>query len=371
MTTHHIGRIVIGCLTAGLVVALALVLGPRRGRAGTRDYRHGPARVCVELGVAGDAIDPLDRRSLSDGRPCPPASWGWPALALLAFAPSGAVIDALGWVWPPLFLALLAATVVRVHRDLHSRTRLWVVYPLLSCLRAVRCRRRLSNHPGVARPPDVSGTRPVGRRRRTPASSELCRIRYSHRHPRIRPWRDWRLLGMDLDRGRTRHESVRLRPRGSRLERSGFCPAGRCRRGHGPPHPARSRARSGSLCARRPFVGRAVRQDLRRPVSRTGRGNGLARRPTGRSVRGPSRLSRPSTTVSAASPRCCRRWLDLAWGGWSTPTLQLACAARDMQRLHYSSARQSAACATSSPSCRRRLRRPVRFRASATARWSS
>ena len=29
-------------------------------------------------------------------------------------------------------LALLVGTVVRVHRRLHSRTRYWVVYPLLS-----------------------------------------------------------------------------------------------------------------------------------------------------------------------------------------------------------------------------------------------
>ena len=51
---------------------------------------------------------------------------------LLVFAPSGVVIDALGWVWPPLFLALVVGTAVRVHRRLHSRTRCWVVYPLLS-----------------------------------------------------------------------------------------------------------------------------------------------------------------------------------------------------------------------------------------------
>jgi pimeloyl-ACP methyl ester carboxylesterase len=51
---------------------------------------------------------------------------------LLVFAPSSAIIDALGWVWPPLFLALLAVTVVRVHRDLHCRTRSWLVYPLLA-----------------------------------------------------------------------------------------------------------------------------------------------------------------------------------------------------------------------------------------------
>jgi pimeloyl-ACP methyl ester carboxylesterase len=50
---------------------------------------------------------------------------------LIVFAPSGSAIDMLGWVWPPLLLALLAVVVSRVHRDLHSRTRGWVVYPLL------------------------------------------------------------------------------------------------------------------------------------------------------------------------------------------------------------------------------------------------
>jgi pimeloyl-ACP methyl ester carboxylesterase len=52
--------------------------------------------------------------------------------ALLTFEPSGIGIDALGWVWPPLFLALLAGTVIRVRRDLRSRSRAWVVYPLLA-----------------------------------------------------------------------------------------------------------------------------------------------------------------------------------------------------------------------------------------------
>jgi len=51
--------------------------------------------------------------------------------ALLVFAPNGEVVDALGWVWPSLFLALLAGTIVHVHRGLHSRSRLWLVYPLL------------------------------------------------------------------------------------------------------------------------------------------------------------------------------------------------------------------------------------------------
>jgi pimeloyl-ACP methyl ester carboxylesterase len=51
---------------------------------------------------------------------------------LLTFAPGEGIIDALGWVWPPLFLALLAVTIVRVRKVLRSRTRFWVVYPLLA-----------------------------------------------------------------------------------------------------------------------------------------------------------------------------------------------------------------------------------------------
>jgi pimeloyl-ACP methyl ester carboxylesterase len=56
----------------------------------------------------------------------------FPGAALLVFAPSGVVLDTLGWVWPPLFLALVVGTAVRAHRFLNSRTRFWVVYPLLT-----------------------------------------------------------------------------------------------------------------------------------------------------------------------------------------------------------------------------------------------
>jgi pimeloyl-ACP methyl ester carboxylesterase len=41
-------------------------------------------------------------------------------------------MDGAGWVWPPLFLALLAGVSVRVHRHLRSRARFWIVYPLLA-----------------------------------------------------------------------------------------------------------------------------------------------------------------------------------------------------------------------------------------------
>ena len=128
-----------------------------------------------------------------------------------------------------------------------------------------------------------------------------------------------------------------------------------------------------------PFVlvghssGAAVRQDLRRPVSRTGCRHGPARRPTGRGVREAFQATQRSTAASAASLRCCRRWLDSAWDGWSSTPILPVCP-RQHATCSVSTTRRrgcTAACATSSPNCPRRSHRPVRFRTSATGRWSS
>src|SRR5688500_18741334 len=131
MTNHHIGRVVIGCLTAGLVVALGLVLGPLGG---------AQEHVITGAVLLAFAASWASLAALSILWTDQPQRWaampaGFLAIAgagLLTFAPNDVVIDALGWIWPPLLLALLAATVVRVRVNLHSRTRTWVVYPVLS-----------------------------------------------------------------------------------------------------------------------------------------------------------------------------------------------------------------------------------------------
>ena len=130
MEKRHIGRMVTGSLVGGLVVALALVLGPVAGA-----QEHVITGTILLTFAASWAV----LGTLSVRRTEQPQRWAFAVAsfmafaggALLVFVPSGAVIDALGWVWPPLFLALLAGTIVRVHRDLHSRSRQWVVYPLL------------------------------------------------------------------------------------------------------------------------------------------------------------------------------------------------------------------------------------------------
>jgi pimeloyl-ACP methyl ester carboxylesterase len=130
METRHIGRMVTGCLVGGLVVALALVLGPI---AGAQEHVI-TGTILLTFAASWALLATLSMRWT--GQPqrwafAPAAFMGLAGAAPLVFAPNGEVVDALGWVWPPLFLALLAGTVVRVHRDLHSRVRMLLVYPLL------------------------------------------------------------------------------------------------------------------------------------------------------------------------------------------------------------------------------------------------
>jgi pimeloyl-ACP methyl ester carboxylesterase len=130
MTTSRIGRIVVGCLIAGLVLALALVLGPV---AGAQEHViTGTVLLAFASSWASLAL-------LSMLWTTQPQRWagmlaGFMAVAgtgLLVAAPGGEAIHMLGWLWPPLFLAVLVIGVVRVRRDLRSRARFWVVYPLL------------------------------------------------------------------------------------------------------------------------------------------------------------------------------------------------------------------------------------------------
>jgi pimeloyl-ACP methyl ester carboxylesterase len=53
--------------------------------------------------------------------------------ALVLLAPD-AVVDALGWVWPPALLVLVVWVWARARRELHSRTRVWLLNPVLLVL---------------------------------------------------------------------------------------------------------------------------------------------------------------------------------------------------------------------------------------------
>ena len=130
MTTQKIGRIVIGCLMAGLVVAPVVVVGPLGGA----EEHVITGAVLLTFAASWALLAALSivwARQPQRWAAKPAGFMGVAGAGLLAFAPGGSVLNTLGWIWPPLFLALLAGTAVGVHRNLHSRTRSWVVYPLL------------------------------------------------------------------------------------------------------------------------------------------------------------------------------------------------------------------------------------------------
>src|SRR3954468_423548 len=116
MATHNLGRIVAGTLIGGLVAALALVAGPV---AGAREHViTGTVLLAFASSWALLAmLSSLWTQAPQRWAALPAAFMAMAGAGLLGVAPSGAVIDALGWIWPPLFLGLVAVTIVRVQRN--------------------------------------------------------------------------------------------------------------------------------------------------------------------------------------------------------------------------------------------------------------
>jgi pimeloyl-ACP methyl ester carboxylesterase len=126
----HIGRVVAGSLTFGLAAAVMLVAGPL---AGAREHViTGSVLLAFALGWAMLAV-------LSERWTNQPQRWAIAPAAFMAFtgttvlvlAPTG---NQLGWVWPPVVVALVIWMTVHARRELHSRTRVWLVYPLFGAL---------------------------------------------------------------------------------------------------------------------------------------------------------------------------------------------------------------------------------------------
>lgn len=134
-TRGHIGRIVAGSLIGGLVAAIFIVAVPLAGR--TEAVVTGS--VLLTFAASWFALATLSQRWTDQPQRwalVPAAFMAIAGVVVLVFAPTG---NELGWVWPPVVMALAVWMIVRARRDLHSRTRAWIVYPVcvalaLSCL---------------------------------------------------------------------------------------------------------------------------------------------------------------------------------------------------------------------------------------------
>jgi pimeloyl-ACP methyl ester carboxylesterase len=127
----HIGRIVAGSLATGLIAALLLVAAPF---ISPQENDVTGALLCgFAVGWAMLAI--LSTRYTDQPQRwavAPALFMGLGGLLLIAFGDSSR--EVLNWVWPPILLALVIWMFIRARRQLHSRTRFWLLYPVLVVL---------------------------------------------------------------------------------------------------------------------------------------------------------------------------------------------------------------------------------------------
>ena len=123
----RIGLIVSASLAAGLVVAVALVAAPVV--PATEHVLTGVVLLAFAFGWALLAV--LSVRFSDQPQRWAVVPAGFFALAgLISLVESDAVQGLFGWVWPPLLLGLVVWMFSRARRQLPSRTRRWLLYPL-------------------------------------------------------------------------------------------------------------------------------------------------------------------------------------------------------------------------------------------------
>jgi pimeloyl-ACP methyl ester carboxylesterase len=131
--TGRIGLIVAASVATGAISALVLDLVVFAGAE--EDTITGVTLLAFALGWAVLAL-------LSTRRTDQPQRWAWvPAAAMavlglghLILRPSDHLLNVFGWIWPLPLLALVVWMFVQARRHLHTRTRPWLVYPVLIAL---------------------------------------------------------------------------------------------------------------------------------------------------------------------------------------------------------------------------------------------
>ena len=127
----HIGRVVTGSLAAGFAAAVILPFLP----VATVDVSFSTAMVLFGFALGWALLAVLSTRLTDQPQrwALAPAMFMAVAGALVLVAPE-AVVDALGWAWPPALLVLVVWVWTRARRDLHSRARVWLLNPVLVIL---------------------------------------------------------------------------------------------------------------------------------------------------------------------------------------------------------------------------------------------
>jgi pimeloyl-ACP methyl ester carboxylesterase len=127
----RIGLIVAGSLAAGLVAALVLVAAPFI--AAEENVLTGVVLLGFAFGWALLAVLSVRFTDQPQRWAAAPAAFMGVA-GLASLSGSAAVHDLLSWVWPPVLFALVVWMIVKVRRQLRSRSARWLLYPVLAVL---------------------------------------------------------------------------------------------------------------------------------------------------------------------------------------------------------------------------------------------
>jgi pimeloyl-ACP methyl ester carboxylesterase len=125
--------VVAGSLLAGLVAALALVAGPFAG--GRESVITGALLLGFAVGwalLAGLSLRFTDRPQRWAAVPA--AAMAITGIGLIVLAPDAAALTAIGWVWPPLLLALVVWMIMHARRQPSGRLQPWLLYSVFGVL---------------------------------------------------------------------------------------------------------------------------------------------------------------------------------------------------------------------------------------------
>jgi pimeloyl-ACP methyl ester carboxylesterase len=133
VTRGPIGPIVAGSVATGLVGALFLMLVVFAGAP--EPVITGSALLAFALGWAMLAVLSIRMTRQPQRWAFVPAAYmGVVGVALLLFAPGDDAMRLMGWIWPAPVLALAVWIAVGSRRHLESRTRAWLLYPIVGFL---------------------------------------------------------------------------------------------------------------------------------------------------------------------------------------------------------------------------------------------
>jgi pimeloyl-ACP methyl ester carboxylesterase len=127
----HIGRVVALSLAVGVFAAVLLAFAPFI----SPDEDDVTGAVLCGFAVGWATLTVLSTRFTDQAQrwaAAPAVFMGSGGLLLIAFGDS--LRPALNWVWPPALLGLVIWMVLRARSQLHSRSRFWLLYPVLAVL---------------------------------------------------------------------------------------------------------------------------------------------------------------------------------------------------------------------------------------------